>query len=90
MSSDQNGALAGGFTIPKKIPRKKRGGDSPASSLPSTRKSLPTRTSRIADATFTPEWEAMSKLLAQLYARADTGERVAITAMRANDFIYYQ
>ena len=81
MSSNDMGD---GFTIPKKIPKKNRGGDAATSSLlPSpksgqapraNRKVLPTRASRTADAKDTPEWEAMSKLLSHFFARADAGK----------------
>lgn len=77
MSSDPNNPMDSGFTIPKRIPRKKRDGE-PAGEAPpqrSSRKVLPTRTSRIAEEKLSsPEWEAMSKLLQSFYARADCGE----------------
>ena len=82
MSSDPNNLMDSGFTIPKKIPKKKRGGEPAAqgSEAPpprSSRKVLPTRTSRIAEEKLSsPEWEAMSKLLQSFYTRADCGEIV--------------
>ena len=70
MSSGQDDLLAGGFTIPKK----RRGGADQAptsggddAQSPSSR---PSRKVRSAEE-LTPELEAMSKLLTQLYARAD-------------------
>eukprot|EP00571_Detonula_confervacea_P013933 CAMPEP_0172304572 /NCGR_PEP_ID=MMETSP1058-20130122/5968_1 /TAXON_ID=83371 /ORGANISM="Detonula confervacea, Strain CCMP 353" /LENGTH=2415 /DNA_ID=CAMNT_0013015859 /DNA_START=210 /DNA_END=7457 /DNA_ORIENTATION=+ len=83
MSSDQNNPMDSGFTIPKRIPKKRRDGDPTSSSLLSSqppgqapssrpnRKVLPTRASRSGDADLSPEWEAMSKLLSHFYARAD-------------------
>jgi hypothetical protein len=82
MSSDQNNAMENGFTIPKKIPRKRQDSDQLGSLIPSqqtgspptrlNRKSLPTK-ARTNDSK-TPEWDAMSKLLSHFCAREDAGE----------------
>ena len=92
MSSGQDD-LGSGFTIPKRIPKKRRDSDQPSSSLLSSqssdrpnRKVLPTRASRSADVELTPEWEGMSKLLSHFYARADAGERMLQSyGIRVND-----
>ena len=75
MSSDS-------FTIPKKKRQDSTPGsallpaqqDGQAAQARPNRKVLPTRASRISDARDTPEWEAMSKLISQFYARADAGK----------------
>ena len=70
--------MESGFTIPKKKTPKKDNEDSSSPSKPagraarSNRKVLPTRASR--EQSLTPEFEAMSKLLTQFYARADAGK----------------
>jgi len=85
---DGQDSMGDGFTIPKRIPKKRKDGAPPSSPslLPlqapgqarPNRKVLPTRASRTSDAKSTPEWEAMSKLVAQFHARADAGDIVVL------------